>query len=92
MESRPDVRLDLDQIQSAGNRESYEILERMHSPPAHGEAVRPKDRRDCDGTALPEPTAPAAACGLLAPDPAFQDLDTADLLTRPTGASSPSAR
>ena len=39
------------------------------------------DRRDYDGTALPESSAPAAApCGLLAPDPAFQKLDTAELL------------
>jgi hypothetical protein len=94
------------------NRESYEILERMHyvcfhfvfehggfdpdeecdapdcpsslfnsPPPAHSEVAPPKDRRDCDGPALPESSAPAAApCGLLAPDPAFQKLDTAELL------------
>jgi hypothetical protein len=41
----------------------------------------PFDRRDYDATALPESSALAAApCGLLAPDPAFQKLDTAELL------------
>jgi hypothetical protein len=41
----------------------------------------PFDRRDRDATALRESSAPVAApCGLLAPDPAFQNLDTAELL------------
>jgi hypothetical protein len=102
------------------NRESYEILERMHyvcfhfefehmgfdpdeecdapecpsspfnSPRAYSEVAPPKNRRDYNGTALPESSAPAAApCGLLAPDPAFQKLDTAELLaTVPCAAES----
>jgi hypothetical protein len=54
---------------------------RFNSPPRHSEAGPREDRRDCDGTALPESRTPAEAqCGLLAPDPAFQELDTADLL------------
>jgi hypothetical protein len=92
------------------NRESYEILERMHyvcfhfefehtgfdpdeecdapdcpsapfkSPSPHREVVAGRDRHDHDGSALPESSAPAAPCGFLAPDPAFQKLGTAELL------------
>jgi hypothetical protein len=53
----------------------------FNSPPTHSEAVLRRDRRDRDGTALPGSSEPAAPpCGLLAPDPAFQKLDTAELL------------
>jgi hypothetical protein len=53
----------------------------FNAPPAPSEVESPRDRRDYDGTALPESSAPAAApCGLLAPDRAFQELDTAELL------------
>jgi hypothetical protein len=62
----------------------------FNSPPAHNAVVPPKDRRDYDGPALAEPSAPAAALrGLLAPDPEFQALDTAELLsTVPCAAES----
>jgi hypothetical protein len=89
------------------NRETYEILERMHyvcfhfefehtgfdpdeecdapdcpsslfnPPPAPSEVAPRRDRHDYDATALPESSAPG---GILAPDPAFQELDTAGLL------------
>jgi hypothetical protein len=50
----------------------------FNSPPAHSSVVPRRDRRDCDGTALPESSAPAAApCGLLAPDPEFSELHAA---------------
>ncbi len=53
----------------------------FNSPPPHSEVVPRRDHREYDGTALPESSAPAAApCGLLAPDPAFQEMDTAELL------------
>ena len=53
----------------------------FNPPPPHAEVVPGSERRDYDGTALPESNAPAAAPrGLLAPDPAFQNLDTAELL------------
>jgi hypothetical protein len=45
------------------------------------EAASPRDRPDYDGNAPPESSAPAAAPrGLLAPDPAFQKVDTPALL------------
>ena len=53
----------------------------FNSRPPHAEAVPRRERRDCDGTAHPESSRPTAApSGFLAPDPAFQKLDTADLL------------
>jgi hypothetical protein len=53
----------------------------FNSPPRHSEVASRRDSRDYDGTALPESSASAAApCGLLAPDPAFQELDAAELL------------
>jgi hypothetical protein len=67
------------------NRESYEIFERMHWVCFHfvfeHGGFDPDEECDAPGCPSSPSSSPAAApCGLLAPDPAFQKLDTAELL------------
>ena len=67
------------------NRESYEIFERthwvcLHFAFEHG-GFDPDEECDAPGCPSSPSSSPAAApCGLLASDPAFQKLDTAELL------------
>jgi len=67
------------------NRESYEIFERMHWVCFHFEFghMRFNPDEECDAPGCPSSPSnspPPAGAGLLTPDPAFQKLDTAELL------------
>jgi hypothetical protein len=66
------------------NRETYEILERMHWVCFHFEFEHTgfDPDEECDVPDCPSSlfTSPPARAGLLAPDPAFQELDAAELL------------
>ena len=66
------------------NRESYEIFERMHWVCFHFEfehmGFDPDEECDAPGCPSSPFNSPPARAGLLTPDPAFQKLDTAELL------------
>jgi hypothetical protein len=75
------------------NRESYEILERMHYVCFHFvfEHMGFDPDEECDAPDCPSSlfNSPPARAGLLAPDQAFQELDTAELLAMvPSAAES----
>jgi hypothetical protein len=66
------------------NRESYELFERMHWVCFHFEfehmGFDPDEECDAPGCPSSPFNSPPARAGLLAPDPAFQELGTAELL------------
>ena len=66
------------------NRESYELFERMHWVCFHfvfeHSGFDPDEECDAPGCPSSPFNSPPARAGLLAPDPAFQKLDTAELL------------
>ena len=66
------------------NRDSFEIFERMHWVCFHFEfehmGFDPDEECDAPGCPSSPFNSPPARAGLLAPDPAFQELDTAELL------------
>ncbi len=66
------------------NRDSYELFERMHWVCFHFEfehmGFDPDEECDAPGCPSSPFNSPPARAGLLAPDPEFQKLDTAELL------------